>query len=84
MDDQRSSQPVPSYTVTTPEVLDVVEKNFEENPNDSICKAADKLGLNREKLRLVMRRFLKMLRNKISINQKLTTAAMAKRKEFCE
>lgn len=84
MDDQRSSQPGPSYTVTTPEVLDVVEKHFEENPNDSIRKAADKLGLNRETLRLIMRRFLKMFPYKISIHQKLTEAAMAKRKEFCE
>ncbi|XP_025016781.1 uncharacterized protein LOC112538930 [Tetranychus urticae] len=81
-DDKRYDQPGPSYTVTTPENLEIVEKHFQENPKDSLRRAGQKLGIPRETLRVMLRRFLKMFPYKISVGQKLTPAAMEKRTAF--
>lgn len=83
-DDKRHDHPGPDFTVTTPEMLETTEKPFEDNPNDAIRHAAQKLGLNREKLRLAMRRFLKMFPYKTTMHQKLNNSHKKTRNEFCE
>ncbi|XP_053203876.1 uncharacterized protein LOC128388492 [Panonychus citri] len=82
MDDRRSENPGRPYEVTTPEVVDKVEAHFEENPKDSIRRAAQVLGLKRESLRVMLKKFLNFHPYKISVHQKLTEAHKAKRVDF--
>ncbi|XP_053200746.1 uncharacterized protein LOC128385843 [Panonychus citri] len=69
--------------VTTPESLDQIEAYFTANPHASIRHASQELGINRESMRLILRRFLKWHPYKIWIGQALTQEAMTKRVAFC-
>ena len=84
MYDRRMENPGRPFTVTTPETLAAIEKLFDENPTDSIRRAAQVLSMNRESCRLILKRFSNFHPGKISIHQKLTDVHDKRRVEFAK
>lgn len=83
MDDRRHENPGRDYSVTTPETLEKVEQFYEENPRESIRRAGQMLGINRESLRIILQHFLKFHPYKVSVHQALNEQHMARRVKFC-
>lgn len=68
--------------MTTPELVEEVEKYFDANPKSSIRRAAQQLQITPSTLYIVMKKFIKIHPYKVSIGQKLKERDMARRVEF--
>lgn len=82
LDDSRESNPSPSYSVTTPETLDVIEDYFKKSHNASFRMAAAVLELDRETFCLVLRKFPKLNPYKVQVRHRLEEQHKEKRLAF--
>lgn len=84
LNDRRSEQTGPSFTVVTKDKMNEITQYFQENPDVSVQEATKTFGISRPSLYRILKKFLRLHLYNITCHQLLTESARTQRVGFCE